>query len=161
MPIAILSKLYYRSSGDHGSPTWTEINLVGDAQLNVDWDEGDGNARASRVKLMAKTLMSLEFTGKLRKKYDDAGYVAMMQAALADDAVDFLILDGDRTLVGSEGWRFDGQVLAASQDQSLGNVLYRDIRIKPTLSDNPPQAVKVAAGPTLQYATPGGSATFA
>lgn len=158
MPLGIRSKCY-RNTGTYNSPTWSEIDIINDFNLNITWDEVDSNSRESRVKRMVKTLLAVEATGNMRKKVGDANYIALLNAAYSDQAIDFLILDGAITEVGSEGWRFDGIVTSTSEDQGTGVALYRQISIKPTLSDNPIRAVYIAAGPTTQYATPGGDTT--
>ena len=160
--LGIKAKLYYRSAGIYGSPTFTEITGISDLSVNPAWDRGDVNSRSSRVKKQQKTLLGLEFTGTLKKQPGNAAYEAFMNAMLSDEVVDFLILDDSKETVNARGWRVDCQVFQATEDQGTGTVMYEDFIIAPTDSDNEPKAVLVGAGPALTYATPGGaSASFA
>lgn len=160
--LGILAKLYYRSAGTYGAPTWTEISLISDLAVNPAWDKADASSRGSRVKKSAKTMLGLEFTGRLKKKPGDASYEAVMNALVSDDVLDVLILDGDKDTENNRGWRCDVQVHSANEDQAMANVLYEDITLEPACTDNEPKAVKVAAGPTLTYSTPGANGgTFA
>lgn len=159
MPLGITS-VCYLNTADYASPSWLEIDIINDFMVSGQWDEGDTQTRESRIKRAVKTLFGLEFTGNMRKKVGDTAYTSMIQLMLSDDIGDFLILNGDKTEVGSEGWRVDCQVFEMSEDQGPGSVLYRSFKIKPTLSDNPALAAKVVAGPTIEYAEPGGDATF-
>lgn len=160
--LAINAKLYWRSAGSYGSPTFTEATIIENFAVNPSWDAGDANSRASRVKKSAKTLLGLEFTGRLLKKPGNTTYEAFMNALLSDDVLDVLIMDGDKETVNNRGWRVDVQVHQGNEDQGIGNVLYQDIILRPYPSDNEPKAVKVGAGPALTYSTPGAAGgTFA
>lgn len=145
----------YRNTGTYGAPILSEVSLISDLSVTVAWDEASADARESRIKQFRKTLLGLDFTGRLKKKIGDANYEAIMDAMLSDATLDLFILDGDKDTVGVRGWRCDAQIFSASEDQALGNVLYEDIIIKPSLETNPPKAVKVAAGPTFTYSIPG------
>lgn len=153
--LGINAKLYYRSAGSYGSPTWTEADLLSDVQVEAAWDEAEANARYSRIKLALKSLLGLTVNARLLKSPGDAQYEFLMNAALTDDVVDFLVLDGPKEDEDTRGWRFDGLVFSLSEDQSLANALYDELMIKPTPSSNPPKAVLVAAGPTLTFSEPG------
>lgn len=153
--LGIKAKAYYRSAGSYESPTWTEITLLSDFAVNPSWDEGEANDRGSRVKMSAKTLLGLEFSGKLKKKPGNAVYEAVMDALVGDDVLDLLVLDGDIEADGTRGWRVDCQVHQANEDQGLGTVMYEDITFKPYPSDNPPYAVKVGGTGDLNLTQPG------
>lgn len=160
--IGLNAKLYWRSAGSYGSPTWTEASLVSDLSVNVTWDEADASARESRIKQMVKTLLTLEFTGRLKKKPLDATYEAFMNAVLSDGVLDVLVMDGDKAVEGNRGWRCDAQVFSATEDQAMSNALFEDIVLKPSVETNPALAVKVDAGGVLTYSTPGtNGGTFA
>lgn len=156
--LGINAKLYYNSAS-YGSPTWVEVSLLSDCQLNFTWDEGAADDRSDPAHRMVKTQFSLEVTGSLKKKISNTAVDYLLDLAISRAAGDFLVLDGPRTTVGSRGFRFDGQVFAASEDQALGNVIYAALTVKPTDSDNLVKAVKVGAGPALTFATVGGDST--
>lgn len=141
-----INAVVYHNSGTYGTPVWDVISCVSDLAVNPAWDEADGSSRGSRVKASAKTQLGLEITGKLKVSDTDAGYEVFADALLSDEALDLMILNGDKTANGVRGWRGDFQVFSAVQDQAMANVLYDDIVLKPTVSDNPVKSVLVAAG---------------
>lgn len=142
--LGVKAKLY-RNTASYGSPTWTEITLVGDSSVNASWDEGDGSARVSRVKQVAKTMMGLELTAKVRVDLTDAGYLALMTALHSDTPIDLLVLNGPSTTNGVQGYRADFHVMSASEDQAMGNVIFKDFALKPSVSSNLAKKVTVAA----------------
>lgn len=155
MKLGILAKMYYRSAGSHGSPTFTEIPGVSDLSLGVTWDEGEASSKDSPVKKSVKTMLALGITGTLKKKPGNAVYEDIMDAIVSREVLDILILDGAKDEDGSRGWRFDAQIFDASEDQGKDvGAIYTSISIKPTDSDNEPMAVYVS-GTSLTYATPG------
>lgn len=147
--LGIKSKLYV-NEGTYATPSWAEVNLVSDLQVNGAWDEGESSARISVVKTMEATQLALDLSGKIRSQYTDPTYRILYEAFIAADSVDILVLDGDKTLNGSTGFRFDGKVFSFSEDQSLGAVLYKDFTIKPCVADNVAKRALVASG-TLAY----------
>lgn len=160
--LGINAVIYWRSAGSYGSPTWTAVDIISDLAVNPSWDEADASSRESRIKKSVKTVLGLEFSGRMKKKPDNAAYEAFMNAMLSDDALDVLVLDDDKDTVGARGWRCDVQVFSANEDQGMSTALYEDIVLKPTCSDNAAKAVLVGAGPALTYSTPGtAGGTFA
>ena len=143
--LAIQGKLY-RNTAAYNSPTWAAIDLVADVQVNPAWDEADGSVRASRVKQFAKTMMGLEISARVRVDLTDAGYLALLGALHSDTPLDLMILNGDKTTNGVTGYRADFHVMSAGEDQSLGNVLFREFTLKPAVSSNDAQKVTVASG---------------
>lgn len=145
--VAIDGKVY-RNTGSYGSPTWTEISLVRDVQVNPAWDRVDGSSRAGYVKADAKTQLALSFTLSVKVHLTDAGYIALMDSFVDPNGViDLLILNGDNATNGVEGWRADFGVFTASEDQSIGNVLYRDFEVGPSAhATNVPKRVTVSGG---------------
>lgn len=142
--LAIDGKLY-RNTGSYNTPTWTEIDLVRDLTFNPTWDAAEGFTRGSRVKQYAKTLADVGYTASVKASDTDAGYIALMDAhASATAVVDLLMLDGANTSNGAQGVRFDAAVFAAGEDQSIGNLLYRDFDFKPSaFAANPPRRAVV------------------
>lgn len=159
--LAINAKLY-RNTGTYGSPVLSAVDLVSDGTLTMAWDEATADARESRVHQIVKSLLSVEFSFKLKKKPTDANYEALMNLFLNDNSEDLFILDGPSTTEGVRGVRFDGQILSATEDQSLANVLYEDMVTKPVIGGNPVLAVRVDTGGALTYSPFGtGGGTFA
>jgi hypothetical protein len=156
--LGIKAKLYYRSAGSYGSPTWTEIDNIADCTLNFTWDEGAADDRSDAAHRMVKTQFSLDVTGTVKKKIDYAPYEYLADLVISRAVGDFLVLDGPRTTEGHRGFRFDAQLFSATEDQGLAvGAIVGAIVLKPTDSpdDNPVKAAKVGSGPALTYATIG------
>lgn len=158
--LAINAKLY-RNTGSYVSPVLTEVPLVSDGTLNIAWDEGQADARESRVHQVLPTMLALDFTFRLKKKPLDTNYEAIMDLFVSGAAEDWFMLDGPKDAEGTRGVRFDACVFSANEDQSLPNVLYEDMVAKPELTTNPVKAVRVATGGSLTYKLFGDSAAFA
>ena len=143
--LGILSKLYYNTA-TYGSPTWAAITLIGDLTIPQKWDVAEILIRASRLKFKSKTALDVSITGKLLASLTDTGYLALMTAMLDDSVVDFLALNGPNSTNGVRGYRFDGQVIGAGEDQGPGNVVWDDLEIQPALTANTPKSALVASG---------------
>lgn len=143
--LAIDGTVNLRLAGSYGLPTWTELDLARDVQVSPAWDQGEAFSRQTSVKEYAKTMLELGFTLSVKCDPADAAYAAMMAAFASKTAItDMMILDGGATTNGAEGFRFDAAVFSASQDQSVGGVLYRDFEVKPSaFRENPPKSALV------------------
>jgi hypothetical protein len=98
--LGITSALYYRSSGNFGTPTWTALTDIGDLAVNAQWDVAEANTRASRIKSESKTLLGLEVTGRLKSQDASASYNAVVEAFLSGTSnIDILVLDGRPTRI--------------------------------------------------------------
>jgi hypothetical protein len=145
MGLGITSELHI-NTGSYGSPTWDEADLIADASVNANWEEGDASTRRTRVKETEPTQMNLEITGRIRVDSTDAAYQAIKEAFIEGSSMDVLILNGPIDVNGSHGYRFDGKVFNMTEDQSLGSVIFREFTIKPCISVNVPQYVMVEGG---------------
>jgi hypothetical protein len=156
--LSLNAKLFYRSAGTYNAPTFTEVSLIADGNVNFVWDEGGADDRSDPAHRMMKTQFALEFTGNMKKLPLNAAYEFMYDLGLSRAVADILLLDGPVNQVGARGFRFDGQLFSLSEDQSLANVLYNALTIKPTDSPdgNRVKAARVGAGPALTYGTIGG-----
>lgn len=131
--LAIESVVVLQIGGNYSTPTWVELDLARDVQVDPTWDAAEAFSRATSVKEYAKTMLELGFTLDVKSSDTDAAYAELMDAFASRDAViDMMILDGPLTTNGAEGVRFDAGVFGASQDQSIGNVLYRSFDVKPS-----------------------------
>lgn len=158
--IGVLSGAYY-NDGSYGSPDMEEIKCVGDLAVNPSYAEGDASTRDTRVALTETTQAMIEITGRIKVSADNAAYEAILAAFLNDTPLDFLFLNGKIDVGDSHGFRFWGKVFALGEDQALGNVLYRDMTIKPCVPPDMaqiPQHARVSNdGTTVTYADIGAS----
>lgn len=145
--IGILSKLYYRSSGSFGSPTWTAISLIRDITQNSKWDIAEVVTRASRAKKGAPTLYDMSISGSIKAVVDDTAYLVVRAAFLAGTVLDIMCLTGASNNDGEVGVRYESVVEDMTQDQGSGSVLYDTFTLRPhAASTNVVQTVVVSSG---------------
>ncbi len=65
---------------------------------------------------------------------------------MANDVLEFQVLDGPEDVEGSEGLKATCDVLNFSRDEALEEAIAYDVTIKPTISDDPPEWVVMAGG---------------
>jgi hypothetical protein len=147
----------YRNTGTWGSPTWTACPEFESVNIDPRYTKADSNSRDSRFGRGKLTLAEVGVTARLKVKPVNTNYEALMDAFSLGTAVDLLILDGDKDTVGSRGIRAEFNIEAAPEDQGITARLYRDLTLSLNDSDNLPKWAKVATGPVIQYAAPGGS----
>lgn len=143
--LGITSFLYVNPDA-YGSPDFTAVDLVADAQLGDTWDEGSADARESRVHQFEPTMLALDYAGNVRFDPTDAGYQALRDAHVFLGSLDVLILNGASDKNGAEGYRFFSKVFGFGEDQAMGNVIYKAFTIKPCPGPQLPVFVKVAGG---------------
>lgn len=138
----------YLNTGTFGTPTWTAVLCMSDWKSNFKWDQGDAATRESRLKLTLKTMADLEITGKLRNSNSgDTSYTTIAAAALTDNTLDMMILNGTNTTNGVSGFRCSFQLYDNSQDQGLAAVLFDEVMLKPAPNtDSNFSSVLVATG---------------
>lgn len=152
-----INAVFYRNTGTWGAPTWAAVPELEMAAVDPRYVEAPSNSRDSRFERIVVTLAGVAISARLKVKPGNSNYEALMDAMALATVVDLLVLDASNTTVGARGFRGDCYVLAARDDQGITSRLYRDLEIKPADTDNLPMWAKVAAGPTLRYAAPGGS----
>lgn len=127
----------YRNTASEVSPTWSAVNLVGNAQVNPKYGEGDATARASNgVTETEPVLLGVEITGSIRKKNGDTNYAAFRAAFFARTALNLLVLDGKIATEGAQGVKGNFKVFDWSEDQSLNNVVFNSFTLKPCADSN-------------------------
>ena len=140
----------YRNTGTYDVPTWVAINKLSDVQLNFAWETADSSDRTSRVRKVAKTMVGISVTARIKTAWSDPGYQAIYAAAVSPGAaIDLMILDGATTDEGARGLRGMWHVTQRNQNQALGERLYDDVIFTPADRDEQFSAVVVGPGETL------------
>jgi hypothetical protein len=155
--VIALNAVTYRNSATFGTPTWVACPEFENIVVDPRFAELGANSRASPFAMMTPGLASVSISGRLKVKPGNANYEAFMDAFALRTTIDLLILDGPNTLVGARGVRAECYLFAARDDQGIEARLYRELEIRFADGDNLPKWAKVAAGPAVQYAEPGGS----
>ena len=136
------------NSGTYGTPTWVAVSASKDHQVTADMDEFDATTRqGGGIKQSEPTLLALALGFKVRTDQSDtAGYVVLEAAFLTRGVLDTLVLDGGVTVNGSRGYRADMKVFKFGEDQAVGNILHREVELKPCASTNAAFKAVVASG---------------
>ncbi|MDP1805767.1 MAG: hypothetical protein Q8K72_11410, partial [Acidimicrobiales bacterium] len=71
-------------STPYATPTWTNVVLLGDAQVTADWGTEDLNVRLTMVKLVSRTLLDLKLGGKLLKERTATAAYSKFAASFID-----------------------------------------------------------------------------
>lgn len=143
--LGVFSHMYV-NTGTYGTPTLSDVDLIGDLAVNADWDEGESSARRSQMKTQEPTMLGFDLDGRLRVDMTDTQYNILRDAFNNKTILDIVVLNGAKDHNNSIGYRVDCKVFGFGEDQALGNVLFNALKIKPCASDNKPKTVKVVAG---------------
>jgi hypothetical protein len=148
MSTGIRSKCYLNTGTDYATPTWTEIAIIGDLQVDGSWNFAAAQTRETPVERGARTTMPLAISGKMRVQGDNTSFTTFDDAFHDSTKVlDLLILNGDKATNGVTGYRCEFELTKWSEDQATGSVLYKDFELKPSVNtSNLPQRAVVATG---------------
>jgi hypothetical protein len=124
------------NTGTFGSPTWAAVGLASDMTIDPKWDSGEASIRGSRLKQYMKTMLELGFKAKVRVDYADTNFATLFQAAMTDNIVNALVIDGKMTDVGAFGFWVDFQIFSNTEDLPLNGVNFMEFEFKPTPSVN-------------------------
>jgi glucan phosphorylase len=122
----------FRNTGTYATPAWTEVALVRDATLNLEWENVDAPSRASRVKEMLKTIVGVDADLSVKASDTDAGYIALWDAAMGQNSIDMLFLNGGTAQNGARGVRFHALITSATEDQGITTALYDSMKAVPS-----------------------------
>lgn len=129
----------YRNTGAYGTPTWTVIPTVKDATLDLGGSDVDVSTRGNggwKADALALLEAGLEF--EVIWDTADTNLAALITAFFDRSVLDFLILDGAATVVGSQGLRAQCQIMKFPRDEKLDDAVRVKISIKPSYSAYPP-----------------------
>lgn len=146
----------YRNTAAAGNPTWLEVLLAKDVKPSGGWEFVEAPARDSPLKPYAKTQLDGPVQVMMRADILDAEYQAWVTAARSRiAALDLLILNAKRTVIGAVGWRGPYLVSISDEAQDIGGVIYTTFEMRPTIDDDGEYVVFAAV-----IAGAGGAATL-
>jgi len=139
----------YRNSGQWETPAWSALKRVKDNTLTQEAGEIDVSTRDSLYELYAGGMISA--TVEFQLQFDDgveatADREALRAAFHSRTPIELAILDDDIDTAGSEGLHADFAVLRFTRNEALKESVVYDISLRPTLSENEPEWLKVEAG---------------
>ena len=134
------AKLYFCAAGIGGTPTWTELTNVKNVTVNLQKGEADVTTRGNNGwKASVGTLKEGSIEFEMVWDTEDAGFTALQQAYFGNTTIEFLVLDGDVTTVGSQGLRATMSVMSFSRNEALEEAITVSVTLKPAYSDHAPE----------------------
>lgn len=123
--IGLLGKLYIGAAG--ATPS-TEVDGVGDVELQIKWDTAVVSSRRSRAK--KKIIALYEATIPIEFDDDDAdlSLTTIVNAARTGDTISVKVLNK----TGGRGWMSDCIVTEDTEGQKLGDAIHHKFTIEPT-----------------------------
>lgn len=141
------AKLYYRSAGTFGSPTWTLTEKISDLQFALNFGRVGVATRDSVIERTGKIQGPAPLTFKVKQDLTEAFFLAVWTAIISlTETMDFMILNGLQATNGVRGFRGDFQLFSNTDNQNLDQPLFYDITAEPYDGANAFQSVVVAAG---------------
>ena len=129
----------YHNTGNYASPVWVEDSNVRDVTLGIDIEEADASIRGGGGhKWSEPTLIGDSIEFEKNDDPTDTFLTALIDAALARTAIEFLVLNGPVLTTGSRGLRATMKVFKCSQKQGLKDISTWEISLKPCVAANPP-----------------------
>ena len=138
----------YRNSGTYATPGWDVIGNVRDLTLNLETGEADVSTRGNngwRATVGTLKDASLEF--EMVWDTADADFTAIRHAFLNNTTIEFAIMDGLISGVGSsgsQGLRALFRIASFSRNEALEEAITVSVTAKPTYSINPPAWMTIA-----------------
>jgi hypothetical protein len=134
------AKLYYCAAGIGGTPTWTLLSNVKNANLDLKSGEADVTTRANNGwKATIATLREATVDFEMVWDTADTGFGAIRDAWLDGTLIGLACMSGDITVAGSEGLVADCMILSFSRDEPLDEAMTVKVTAKPGYSTNAPQ----------------------
>jgi hypothetical protein len=128
----------YRNTGTYAAPTWDEVPNVKDLDLNLEKGEADVSTRGGGGwEQIIATLKKAAVDFDMVWKPGDADFAAFRDGYLQNVQVECLVLDGDRTIAGSQGLRASMEVLGFSRSEKLTEGVMAKVKLKPGLNSTP------------------------
>jgi len=140
-----LNAKLYRNTGTYASPTWSELKNVRDLSNNDSMEEADTTTRGSGgFTEQEPTLRAVELEFDMVNKPGDTDLTAMRTAYINRQEVELAVMDGDITTSGSTGVRATFKIFEFGRNQDLRNAQMIAVKLKPSLSENPPEDMTIA-----------------
>ena len=136
----------YRNTATYETPTWSELTNVKDVTLNLEKGEADVTTRANEGwRATAATLKEGSVEFEMAWDPADAGFTAIKDAWFNGTSVELAVMDGDITVVGTQGLRATFAVISFSRNEPLEEAMSVNVTVKPTYADNAPEWMEVTA----------------
>ena len=140
-------KLYYSTTGDEESPTWTEIDIIKDAKYAAAGETSDITMRRhGRFKRETVPLVGItgEFDVRVQEDFSDAALTALRTAHMAGTPIHFAWANGPIDTAGTVYLSVVMEVSEVGEEQPIGDAVGISVKVTAADSDNEPEFVTVA-----------------
>jgi len=134
----------YRNTGTYGTPTWTEVTIVGDATISGERPEADMAARGDVVAKFRVGILRWQVEFDLVYQNGHAGYDAIRDAFLNKTVLDMLFLDGASGTTDNEGLRSELYFTNFGRVEPMEDKLTVPVTGRPADTSNAPTWYTVA-----------------
>jgi predicted secreted protein len=134
----------YRNAGTYDTPDWQEMANVKDLTLSLEKGEADVTTRAAAGwRAIVATLKEGSIEFEMVWDTADAGFTAIQQAWFGNSPLEFAVMDGAITTVGSQGLRATFSIIKFSRSEPLEEALSVSVSAKPTYAEHAPEWMTV------------------
>lgn len=123
--IGLLGKLYI---GAAGAEPATEVDGVGDVELQIKWDTAQVTSRRSRAKKKIVALYEASIPIEFDDDDADTNLTTIVNAARTGDTISVKVLNKS----GGRGWKSDCIVTEDTESQKIGDAVHHKFTIEPT-----------------------------
>lgn len=135
------AKLYYAAKdlATAQDADWIELGNVRNVTLSLSKSDADLTTRkANGWKTSVAGLKEAAIEFDMVWDPTDAGFTAIQTAFMTDTPLAVMVLDGAKTVAGSQGLKADVMVMNFSREEPLEEALTAKVSIKPTYSATAP-----------------------
>jgi len=133
-------KLYFNDGGTYAAPTWTELTEIKDVSLNLTKDTADATVRSSGgFREYVDGLKDVNISFKMLWDKAADGYDELLAAYQNNTAVEVLCVDGATPPPSGssiKGVRMTCMVSNFTRDETLGEVMWSDVELRPVANDD-------------------------
>lgn len=126
----------YRNTGVWGSPTWAEIENLGDVTTQLSKEKIDaskrGTAGSVRYKQYRSGMIDSMLSFKMFWDDADADFLAILAAFLSGSTIDIVALSNTIVTSGARGPRAEWEVFKCERGEPLNGMVTADIEIAPS-----------------------------
>ena len=129
------AKLYYKTGGQGGGGSWTELTNAKDVTLSLEAGEADVTTRANQGwRATVGTLKEASVEFEMVWDTEDAGFTAIKNAFFNNAMLGLQVLDGE----SGQGLQADFSITNFSRNEPLEEALTVSVTVKITYSDTAP-----------------------
>lgn len=113
--------LYIDDTGKVGDGTYVAVPLIVDTDETSEWETVEEKCRGEQFKTESGGHQGLSLSGTLKFKKSDTILQRFVTAFLNQDQIGLLNYTGDRTVIGNQGWEFNGFIKSLGRPMPDGD----------------------------------------